>query len=96
MAATLTITDNASGSPQIVFLNGAGVYPVTVAVTPSATNVTTAQAFTVTVAVGGANGEPTPTGFHRDDQRHLQPGDGNAGERQRHDRRSAWRAGRRN
>ena len=25
-------------------------------------NVTTAQTFTVTVAVGGANGEPTPTG----------------------------------
>ncbi len=62
MAATLTITDNASGSPQVVFLNGAGVYPVTVAVTPSATNVTTAQAFTVTVAVSGASGEPTPTG----------------------------------
>ena len=62
MAATLTITDNASGSPQVVFLNGAGVYPVTVAVTPSASNVTTAQAFTVTVAVSGASGEPTPTG----------------------------------
>ena len=62
MAATLTITDNASGSPQVVFLNGTGVYPVTVAVIPSATNVTTAQAFTVTVAVGGVNGEPTPTG----------------------------------
>ena len=62
MAASLSIADNASGSPQVVFLNGVGVYPVTVAVTPSATNVTTAQAFTVTVAVGGANGEPTPTG----------------------------------
>ena len=32
----LSIADNASGSPQIVFLNGMGVYPVTVAVTPSA------------------------------------------------------------
>ncbi len=62
MAATLTITDNASGSPHTVFLNGAGVYPVAVTVTPSAANVTTAQAFTVTVAVGGVNGEPTPTG----------------------------------
>jgi sugar lactone lactonase YvrE len=62
MAATLTIMDNASGSPQVVLLNGAGVYPVAVVVTPSATNVTTAQPFTVTVAVGGANGEPTPTG----------------------------------
>lgn len=62
MTVQLTITDNASGSPQVVFLNGAGVYPVTVAVTPSATNVTTAQPFTVTVTVGGASGEPTPTG----------------------------------
>ena len=62
MAATLTITDSASASPQMVSLNGAGVYPVTVVVTPSATNVTTAQAFTVTAAVSGANGEPTPTG----------------------------------
>jgi sugar lactone lactonase YvrE len=62
MAATLSIADNASGSPQIIGLSGMGVYPVTIAVTPSATNVTTAQAFTVTVAVGGANGEPTPTG----------------------------------
>jgi sugar lactone lactonase YvrE len=62
MAATLSITDNASGSPQMIGLSGLGVYPVTVTVTPSALNVTTAQAFTVTVAVGGANGEPTPTG----------------------------------
>jgi sugar lactone lactonase YvrE len=62
MNQPLTIADNASNSPQVVFLNGTGVYPVTVAVTPSATNVTTAQSFTVTVAVSGANGEPTPTG----------------------------------
>jgi sugar lactone lactonase YvrE len=62
MAATLSIADNASGSPQMIGLSGLGVYPVTIAVTPSALNVTTAQAFTVTVAVGGANGEPTPTG----------------------------------
>lgn len=62
MNQPLTIADNASNSPQVVFLNGTGVYPVTIAVTPSATNVTTAQSFTVTVAVGGANGEPTPTG----------------------------------
>jgi len=62
MAATLSIADNASGSPQMIGLSGLGVYPVTIAVTPSATNVTTAQAFTVTVAVGGANREPTPTG----------------------------------
>jgi len=62
MAATLTITDNASGSPQVVFLNGAGVYPVTVAVSPSSMNVTTAQSLTVSIEVSGANGEPTPTG----------------------------------
>ncbi len=62
MTATLTIADNAVGSPQVVFLNGLGVYPVTVAITPSAFNVTTAQALTVTVAVAGQNGEPTPTG----------------------------------
>lgn len=43
MAATLNITDNAGDSPQMVFLNGAGVYPVTVVVTPSATNVTTVK-----------------------------------------------------
>jgi sugar lactone lactonase YvrE len=62
IAKPLSILDNATGSPQVVFLNGLGVYPVTIALTPSATNVTTSQAFTVTVAVGGANGEPTPTG----------------------------------
>ncbi len=62
MAAALTITDNATGSPQSIGLSGVGVYPATVAVTPSALNVTTAQAFTVTVAVGGTNGYPTPTG----------------------------------
>ena len=62
MAATLTISDNAVGSPQVVFFSGAGVYPVTVTVTPSAFNVTTAQVLAVTVAVGGQNGEPTPTG----------------------------------
>jgi len=62
MAAALTITDNASGSPQSIGLSGVGVFPVTVAVTPSALSVTTAQAFTVTVSVGGVNGEPAPTG----------------------------------
>jgi hypothetical protein len=62
VTATLTITDNASGSPQSVGLSGIGVNPVTVTVTPSATNVTTAQAFSVTVSVGGTNGEPKPTG----------------------------------
>ncbi len=62
MTAELTITDNASGSPQSITLTGTGVYPVTVTVTPSATNLSTAQALTVTVAVSGSSGEPTPTG----------------------------------
>ena len=62
MAAALTVTDNASGSPRSVGLSGVGVYPVTVTVTPSATSISTAQALTVTVAMGGVTGEPTPTG----------------------------------
>lgn len=62
MTAVLSITDNASDSPQKVNLTGAGVYPVTVGVTPSATNVTTSQSLTVAVTVSGASGEPTPTG----------------------------------
>jgi sugar lactone lactonase YvrE len=62
MTASLIISDNDAGSPHTVALNGVGVYPVTVAVTPSAFNVTTAQTLTVTVAVGGQSGEPTPTG----------------------------------
>lgn len=62
MTAPLTVADNASGSPQIIFLNGTGVNPVSMTVTPSAPSITTAQALTVTVAVAGVNGEPTPTG----------------------------------
>jgi len=62
MMAELAITDNANGSPHMVTLTGAGVYPVTVGLTPSATNITTAQALTVTVTATGANGEPLPSG----------------------------------
>lgn len=62
LTADLTITDSASGSPQTVALTGTGVYPVTVSVTPSASTITTAQPLTVTVAVGGVTGGPTPTG----------------------------------
>jgi sugar lactone lactonase YvrE len=61
-AATVTIADNAPGSPQTVALTGIGVYPSTVSVTPAPISINTAQALAVTVAVGGASGEPTPTG----------------------------------
>jgi sugar lactone lactonase YvrE len=62
MGAMITITDNAANSPQTVGLTGAGVYPVSMMVTPSAGTITTAQPLTVTVAVSGTSGEPTPTG----------------------------------
>jgi Abnormal spindle-like microcephaly-assoc'd, ASPM-SPD-2-Hydin/NHL repeat len=62
MTAKLVITDNAGVAPQTVALSGAGVYAVTVTVTPSITSVTTAQTLPVTVTVGGVNGEPVPTG----------------------------------
>ena len=62
MTAQLTITDNASGSPQTVALWGVGVFPAAVTVTPSASSISTAQALTVAVAVSGVSGEPTPTG----------------------------------
>jgi sugar lactone lactonase YvrE len=62
MSAQLTITDAASASPQTVALSGVGVLPVTVVLTPTATNITTAQSVTITIAVSGASGEPTPTG----------------------------------
>jgi sugar lactone lactonase YvrE len=60
--AGLSITDNASGSPQTVTLTGTGVNASTVTVTPSPSTVTTAQPLTVTVAVSGGSGNPTPTG----------------------------------
>jgi hypothetical protein len=62
MAAVVTITDNASGTPQIITLTGTGVYPVTVTVNPASPSVNRAQALNVTVAVSGGNGNPTPTG----------------------------------
>ncbi len=62
MSATIAITDNAANSPQIVGLTGAGVYPVSMMVTPSASNITTAQPLAVTISVSGTSGEPTPTG----------------------------------
>jgi sugar lactone lactonase YvrE len=62
MTADLAITDNAAGSPQMVALTGAGVYPVTVGLSPSATNITTAQSLMITATVSGATGEPAPSG----------------------------------
>ncbi len=62
MTATLVISDNASGSTQMLELSGVGVYPATVTVTPSPTSITTAQILAVTVTVSGVNGEPAPTG----------------------------------
>jgi sugar lactone lactonase YvrE len=62
LAAQLSIADNAPASPQLVALTGAGVYAVTVTVSPSQSSITTAQPLEVTVAVAGPNGEPTPTG----------------------------------
>ena len=63
---TLTITDNAANSPQIVGLNGTGTLPAkttpTVLVTPSSSSVTTAQTLTVTVTVNGGSSNPTPAG----------------------------------
>lgn len=61
-AATLSIADNAPGSPHTVALTGAGVYLPAVTVTPSASSVSTAQAFTVTVTVGQTSGAPEPSG----------------------------------
>jgi sugar lactone lactonase YvrE len=62
MTATLSIADNAPGSPQSVTLTGAGATVPEVAVTPSPSSVTTAQALAVTVAVSGSSGSPAPTG----------------------------------
>jgi hypothetical protein len=62
LTAVVTITDNASGSPQTVTLTGTGVNPTTVTVTPSSSTITTVQPLTVTVAVGGGTTNSTPTG----------------------------------
>jgi len=61
----ISITDNATGSPQTVSLSGTGATPPstpTVKVTPASFSISTAQALSVMVAVSGASGSPTPTG----------------------------------
>ncbi|MEI9970293.1 MAG: hypothetical protein WDM87_17370 [Terracidiphilus sp.] len=85
MTATLSIADNASGSPQTIGLSGLGVYPVTIAVTPSAFNVTTAQAFTINGRSGRREWRANSHRIHRVNQRHLHPGHGGSGRRQRDD-----------
>jgi len=62
VTAALTITDNATGSPQTVTLTGTGVNPTTVTVTPSSSSITAVQPLTVTVSVGGGTSNSTPTG----------------------------------
>ncbi|MGA2217197.1 MAG: hypothetical protein ABSG51_03875 [Terracidiphilus sp.] len=61
---TLTVTPSSGSavtSTAMVTVNPATVAP-TVTVTPSASSITTAQALTVTAAVSGGTGNPTPTG----------------------------------
>jgi len=60
--ASLMIADNANGAQQTVALAGAGIYLPSVTVNPSQTNITTAQALTVTTSVGSVIGYATPTG----------------------------------
>jgi hypothetical protein len=62
LAAAISISDNAPGSPQAVKLTGAGANLPAVTVTPALTTITTAQALTVTVAVSGTAGGAVPTG----------------------------------
>lgn len=65
-SATLTFTDNASGSPQVVNLTGSGTAPVatasTTALSASATSIAVGSSVTLTATVTPASGTPTPTG----------------------------------
>ena len=54
--------DSASAIGTAKYTIALGTAVPTVSVTPSATNATNAQAVTITVAVSGASGQPTPTG----------------------------------
>jgi DNA-binding beta-propeller fold protein YncE len=65
LTGTLTLTDNALNQPgttQQITFSGKGMLSPTVSVTPSSQSLTTAQGLTVTVAVSGGSGNPTPTG----------------------------------
>lgn len=65
-SATITFTDNATDSPQIVNLTGTGVAPVatasTTSLSASATSVVVGTSVTFTATVTPASGTPTPTG----------------------------------
>jgi YVTN family beta-propeller protein len=65
-SATLTFTDNASDSPQVVNLTGTGVIPAatpsTTVLTASAASVAVGNSVTFTATVTPASGTPTPTG----------------------------------
>lgn len=65
-SATLTFTDNATGSPHVVNLTGMGVSAVatatTTVLTASSTSVAAGASVTFTATVTPAPGTPTPTG----------------------------------
>ncbi len=64
-SGTLILADNAGGQHQTVLLSGMGTAPLvtpTVTVSPSASSITTVQALSVSAAVKGGTGNPTPTG----------------------------------
>jgi YVTN family beta-propeller protein len=64
--ATLTFTDNAADSPEVVNLTGTGTAPVATASTTtlsaSATSIAAGASVTLTATVAPASGTPTPTG----------------------------------
>jgi len=62
-SASVSVSDNAFGSPQTAPLSGTGeVITPTVTVTPGASGISTTQGLSVTVAVSGGTGNPKPTG----------------------------------
>jgi hypothetical protein len=61
-SASFSAIDPGSGTGGVTVTSINGVPTPTVTVTPSATNITTAQGLIVTVAVAGASGSPTATG----------------------------------
>ncbi len=60
-SSSSSVYDSSTGTYSVTVTTPAKTTP-TVAVTPSASSITTAQALTVTVAVNGGTGNPTPTG----------------------------------
>ncbi|MGA7258864.1 MAG: Ig-like domain repeat protein [Terracidiphilus sp.] len=62
LTGTVSISDNAAGSPQTISVSGTGALAATVTVEPGASSIATTQALTVGVTVSGGTGNPTPTG----------------------------------